>query len=200
MLDRRAAEMERWRARSKRILFYRRALPWAMLAIVVAVASWVGLRAFLSAQQADLASATSAIHMTNPKFYGRDSKGRSFQLTAKDAVRDLHDNNIISLHGPGMMLDSGGKQPVKVEGGKGTYREDTKMLELGDGVLLQDGRGSVFRSAQASVDTRAGVVTGQKDVNGAGPLGRIAASSYAVYESGARIVFTGAVKTHIENR
>ncbi|HTK36042.1 MAG TPA: LPS export ABC transporter periplasmic protein LptC [Caulobacteraceae bacterium] len=198
--QRRAAEMERWKRRSKRIGFYRRVLPWTMLAIVLAVAAWVGLRAFLSARQLDVTAATSAIHMTNPKFYGRDSKGRSFQLTATDAVRDVKDNNIVNLHAPGMMLDSGGKQPVKVAGGRGVYREDTKMLELVGGVLLQDGRGSAFRSAQASVDTRAGVVTGQKDVSGQGPLGRIAASSYAVHESGARVTFAGGVKTHIENR
>ena len=138
--------------------------------------------------------------MTNPKFYGRDDKGRSFQLTAKDAVRNVKDNNIVNLHLPGMMLDSGGKQPVKVDGGRGVYREDTKMLELTDGVRLQDGRGSDFHSTQASVDTRAGVVVGRNDVNGQGPLGRIVASSYAVHESGARVTFSGAVHTHIENR
>jgi lipopolysaccharide export system protein LptC len=198
-MERRAAEMERWRRRSRRIVFYRQALPWTMLAIVVAVAAWVGLRAYLSARQLDMAAATSAIHMTNPKFYGRDNKGRSFQLTAKDAVRDAHDNNIVNLHDPGMMLDSGGKQPVKVQGGSGVYRDDTKMLDLAGGVTLQDGRGSEFRSATASVDTRAGVVTGQKDVYGQGPLGRIAASSYAVHESGARVIFSGNVHTHIEN-
>ena len=198
--QRRAGEMERWRPRSKRIVFYRKALPWTMLAIVVAVAAWVGLRAYLSSRQLDLAGAASAIHMTNPKFYGRDAKGRSFQLSAKDAVRDVKDNNIVNLHTPGLMLDSGGKQPVTVAGGRGVYREDTKMLQLDQGVLLQDGRGSEFRSAEASVDTRAGVVIGQKDVNGTGPLGRIAASSYAVHESGARVTFAGAVRTHIENK
>ena len=199
ILDRRAAEMERWRARSKRILFYRRALPWAMLAIVVAVASWVGLRAFLSAQQADLANATSAIHMTNPKFYGRDEKGRSFQLSAKDAVRDVKDTSLIALNGPGLMLDTGGKEPVRVQGGKGSYREDTKILTLTDGVLLQDGRDSEFQSSDAVVDTHAGVVRGEKDVHGHGPLGQIAASSYAVEDNGARVLFLGAVRTHIDN-
>ena len=197
--DRRAAEMARWRSRSKRIVFYRRALPWAMLAIVIAVASWVGLRAFLTAQQADVAGATSAIHMTNPKFYGRDEKGRSFQLSAKDAVRDVKDTNLITLNGPGMMLDTGGKEPVRVQGGKGSYREDTKILQITEGVLLQDGRGSEFRSQEASVDTHAGVVRGEKDVKGRGPLGQIAASSYAVEEDGARVLFSGAVRTHIEN-
>jgi lipopolysaccharide export system protein LptC len=197
---RRAAEMERWRRRSKRIVFYRRALPWTMLAIVVAVAGWVGLRAYLSARQDDVAAATSAIHMTNPKFYGRDQKGRSFQLTAKDAVRDAVDADLVTLNAPGMTLDTGGKEPIKVEGGRGIYREDSKQLQITGGVRLQDGRGSEFRSETASVDTRAGVVSGEKSVSGTGPLGQIAASSYAVHDGGARVVFSGGVRVHMQNR
>jgi lipopolysaccharide export system protein LptC len=196
----RAAELERWRKRSKRIAFYRRALPWTMLAIVVAVAGWVGVRAFLSARQEDVAAATSSIHMTNPKFFGRDEKGRSFQLTAKDAVRDARDSNVVTLNAPGMTLDTGGKQPIQVEGGRGLYREDTKVLQITSGVRFQDGRGSDFRSAQAVVDTRAGVVRGEKDVSGRGPLGRIVASSYAVEDGGARVLFSGGVRVHIENQ
>lgn len=200
LAGRRAAEMDRWKKRSKKIVFYRRALPWAMLAIVVAVAGWVGLRAYLSARQEDVAAATSAIHMTNPKFYGRDEKGRSFQLAAKDAVRDAADSNLVTLNGPGMTLDTGGKTPIKVEGGKGTYREDTKQLQIVGGVLFQDGRGSQFRSDTASVDTRAGVVTGEKSVSGSGPLGQITASSYAVHDGGSRVVFSGGVHVHMDNK
>ncbi len=147
-----------------------------------------------------MVAATSAIHMTNPKFYGRDEKGRSFQLLAKDAVRDLKDANLVTLSAPGMMLDTGGPQPVRVQGGHGVYREDTKMLQLADGVAMQDGRGSQFHSAAATVDTRAGVVRGEKNVTGQGPLGQIAASSYAVENGGDRILFTGGVHAHIDNR
>lgn len=196
--DRRSAEMERWRRRSKRIAFYRRALPWTMLAIVLAVGGWVALRAFLSSQR-DMAAATSAIHMTNPKFYGRDDKGRSFQLAAKDAVRDTNDSNIVTLTAPSMVLDTGGKQPIQVEGGRGVYREDTKVLDIAGGVRLQDGRGSEFRSSDARVDTRAGVVYGERDVTGRGPLGQIAASSYAVHDGGSRVIFSGGVRAHIQN-
>jgi lipopolysaccharide export system protein LptC len=197
---RRAAEMERWKKRSGRIAFYRRALPWTMLAIVIAVGGWVALRAFLSARQSDVAAATSAIHMTNPKFYGRDEKGRSFQLAAKDAVRDAVDSNLVTLNGPGMTLDTGGKAPIKVDGGKGTYREDTKQLQVAGGVVFQDGRGSEFHSETASVDTRGGVVSGEKSVSGRGPLGQITASSYAVHDGGDRVVFSGGVRVHMQGK
>ena len=192
---RRAAEMERWRRRSSRIAFYRRALPWSMLIIVIAVAGWVGLRAFLSARQADVA--TSAIHMTNPKFYGRDQQGRSFQLSAKDAVRNGANANLVNLNQPGMVLENNVKGPVLVNGGHGLYHEDTKILLLDSGVRFRDGHGSDFHSTTATVDTQASTVQGQNNVTGRGPLGQIAASSYAVQDGGAHVMFYGDVRTHI---
>jgi lipopolysaccharide export system protein LptC len=41
------------------------------------------------------------------------------------------------------------------------------------------------------VDTDTGVVTGDKGVQGRGPLGSIDASSYAIYDQGQRVVFNG---------
>ena len=42
------------------------------------------------------------------------------------------------------------------------------------------------------VDTATGVVTGNKGVQGQGPLGTISASSYAIYDQGERVTFNGA--------
>lgn len=193
---RRAEEMERWRKRSKRIGLYRQALPWLMLAIVAAVIGWVGLRAVLSARQQGQTGSTE-LRMTNPKFYGRDEQGRSFQLTSKEAVRNGGDVNQVTLVAPGMELDVGGKSPMGVVGGRGFYREDTKILRLDGGVRLKDGRGTDLISPEAVVDTQAGVVRGSKGVTGTGPLGQVSASSYAIHDGGDRAVFSGGVRSRI---
>ena len=49
-------------------------------------------------------------------------------------------------------------------------------------------------------DTQAGVVRGEKGVNGRGPLGQVTASSYAIYDGGARAVFSGGVRSRIEQQ
>ena len=193
---RRAEEMERWRKRSKRIGLYRRALPWLMLAIVAAIIGWVGLRAVLSARQQAQPGSTE-LRMTNPKFYGRDEQGRSFQLTARDAVRNSSGGEVVTLSAPGMQLDVGGRSPMGVTGGRGEYREDTKVLRLTGGVRLKDGRGTDLASPEAVVDTQANVVRGEKGVTGQGPLGQVSASSYAIYDGGARAVFSGGVRSRI---
>jgi lipopolysaccharide export system protein LptC len=196
---RRAAEMERWRKRSARIALYRKALPFLMIGIVVAVVGWVSVRAVLSSrQQAQTGSAE--LRMTNPKFYGRDERGRSFQLTAREAVRSTGDADQVSLIAPAMRLDVGGANPMSVDGGHGTYREDTKVLRLDGGVRMKDGRGTDLTSPEAVVDTQANVVKGEKGVEGQGPLGRITASSYAIYDGGDRLVFSGGVRSRLEQK
>jgi lipopolysaccharide export system protein LptC len=59
-------------------------------------------------------------------------------------------------------------------------------------VRISDG-GSGFDhiTPEAVVDTRTGIVTGTKGVQGSGPLGTVTASSYAIYEQGERVVFSG---------
>jgi lipopolysaccharide export system protein LptC len=196
---RRAAEMERWRRRSSRIALYRKALPWLMIAIVAAVIGWVGVRAVLSSRE-QARDASAELRMTNPKFYGRDEQGRSFQLTAKEAIRSTGDANQVTMNAPGMQLDVNGENPMSVSGGRGIYREDTKVLRLDGGVRMKDGRGTDLTSPEAVVDTRANIVRGEKGVQGQGPLGRITASSYAIHDGGDRVVFSGGVRSQIEQK
>jgi len=193
---RRAEEMERWRRRSRRIAIYRKALPWTMLAIVVAVVGWVGARAVLSVRQASQPG-SSELRMTNPKFYGRDEQGRSFQLTAKEAARNSGETNQVTLVAPGMQLGVGGENPIAVGGGRGVYREDSKVLTVDGGVRMQDARGTVLTSPKAVVDTQAGVVRGQNGITGEAPLGQVSASAYAISEGGDRLVFSGGVRSRI---
>ena len=49
----------------------------------------------------------------------------------------------------------------------------------------------MLTTPEAAVNTDTGVITGSKGVQGAGPLGTINASSYAIYDQGQRVVFDG---------
>jgi lipopolysaccharide export system protein LptC len=65
-------------------------------------------------------------------------------------------------------------------------------------VNISNGRGYRFSAPQAVIDTQKGQVTGDQGVQGQGPLGRIAASSYGVYDGGRRMVFKGGVRARID--
>jgi lipopolysaccharide export system protein LptC len=196
--DARRRALGDWRRRSRRVAFLRRALPWLMVAIVVGVGGWIGVRALVSTLSQRAAS--SQIRMTNPRFFGRDDKGRSFVLTAREAARGLGDESRITLNRPGLKLDLGRPAPANAAAAAGAYEERTRILELNGNVVFEDGRGNKFTSSRALIDTKTGSVKGESNVVGEGPLGRIAASSYAIFDDGSRAVFTGGVKARLVNQ
>ena len=80
----------------------------------------------------------------------------------------------------------------------GVYNEAAKTVTIGPNVQITDGgSGFALVTPEAVVDTSTGVVTGDKGVQGSGPLGTISASSYAIYEQGERVVFSGSGENKI---
>ena len=196
--ERRRAEMAQSRARSERIKRLRRTLPWVMAAMALIVAGWVGVRAVLTGLAAQRAT-TGTVRMIAPRFYGRDSKGKSYLLRATDAVRDTQEPDKVQLNQPHMTVDATSPKPIVITARQGQYREQSGTLFLYGDVLMQDGAGYRFRSEHAAIDTRKGTTSGDTNVTGEGPLGRIASSTYSVYEGGARTVFSGGVRGHLYN-
>ena len=185
------------RERSRKIAFWRKALPWSMALIVLLVVGWIGARSVVSyfIQRA----ASGVIHMTNPRFYGKDEKGRSFLIAAKEATRVPGQVDRIILEGPQLGLDLGKNKPASAMAIRGIYQEKTRVLNLDGKVKFDDGAGNRFSSDKAEVDTKTWSIHGESGVVGEGPIGRITASSYAITDDGKRALFTGGVKAHLVN-
>ena len=190
--------MDAWRKRSRAIRFWRRALPVAMVAIAAVVVLWItGRSVFIKLTSPPTGPKNTGVHMTNPRFYGRDSSNQAFVLAAAEAARDMATGKSVSLSAPSVTLDADGASPTHVQANQGTYREDQKQLTLQGQVQLNSASGYSFSTPQAVVDTSTGTVSGTAGVQGTGPLGHIAASSYGVYDRGKRIVMKGDVRAHI---
>ena len=186
-------------ARTRNVRRLRIALPAAMGAIVVAVIAWVGVRGLLADIRAEGAAA-GGLHMTKPRFFGRDEQGRAYTLQALDAVRDAKTPDRIALTEPRLSLDHGAPQPTTIRSKTGLYTEAARHLHLEGGVRLEDGKGAKLDSPTAEVDTQTGDVSGQGGVTGASPLGQFRASSYLVKGKGAEIDFSGGVQGRFVNQ
>ena len=183
--------MDAWRRRSRLIRFFRRALPVSIGLLVLGLIVWVVARTVL-ADMADQAAQRADIRMTNPRFYGQDSRGQSFVLGAAEAVQDRRRSELIRLTRPTLRLNATGERPTEVTALNGLYDELGYQLTLsGDVTVIDGGSGFRFETGQALVDTETGVISGETAVRGRGPLGTIDASSYAIYDQGERIVFEG---------
>ena len=181
---------ERWRARSRRVKLYRRVLPIVILMLAGGALTWTVFRTVMSGVERK-ASETREIRLDNPMFHGQDAQGRSFVIGAKGAIRDPA-TGYFRLVGPLLKLNLGGRKVTELTADGGTYIETSRKVVIGPNVKISDGgSGFVLTTPEAVVDTNTGVVTGDKGVQGQGPLGTINASSYAIYDQGQRVVFSG---------
>ena len=185
-----AQAAERWRARSRRVRFYRRILPIIILMIAGGALTWTVFRTVMSGVERK-ASESREIRLDNPMFHGQDAQGRSFVIGAQGAVRDPATGHF-RLVGPLLRLNLGGRKVTELKADGGTYVEAERKVVIGPNVRISDGgSGFVLETPEAVVDTATGIVTGDKGVKGHGPTGTLDATSYAIYDQGQRVVFSG---------
>ncbi|MCA3718968.1 MAG: LPS export ABC transporter periplasmic protein LptC, partial [Brevundimonas sp.] len=132
------------------------------------------------------------IRLDNPMFHGQDAEGRSFVMGAEGAVREPATGRF-RLNGRVRRLNLGGARVTEMTADAGIYNEAERSVTIGPNVRISDGgSGFVLTTPEAVVNTATGVVTGDRGVEGRGPMGTISATSYAIYEQGQRVVFSGA--------
>ncbi|MBW8303808.1 MAG: LPS export ABC transporter periplasmic protein LptC, partial [Brevundimonas sp.] len=186
-----AATAAAFRARSRRVHLLRRILPVAIVVLAGGTISWIVLRSVISDVERK-AGVSREVTLEKSRFLGQDAQGRSFVIGFERAVRDA-DTGRFRLLGPALRLNLGGRKVTTLTADGGVYDETARTVTIGPNVRISDG-GSGFNlvTPEAVVNTSTGVVTGSKGVQGSGPLGTINASSYAIYEQGERVVFSGA--------
>jgi lipopolysaccharide export system protein LptC len=185
-----AATAAAFRARSRRVRLLRRVLPVVILVLAGGTISWIVLRTVMSDVERQ-AGASNEVRLDNPMFHGQDAEGRSFVIGAKGAIRDPATGRF-RLVGPALRLNLGGRKVTELTADGGTYDQVAKTVTIGPNVRIADGgSGFTMITPEAVVDTSTGIVRGNKGVQGTGPLGTINASSYAIYEQGDRVVFSG---------
>lgn len=185
-----ADQAGRWRSRSRRVQLYRRLLPILIVVLAGGALTWTVFRTVMSGVERE-ASQSREIRLDNAMFHGQDAQGRSFIIGAEGAIRDPATGHF-RLVGPALRLNLGGTKVTELTADGGTYDQEARTVTIGPNVRISDGgSGFVLTTPEAVVDTTTGIVTGDKGVQGRGPLGTISATSYAIHEQGQRVVFTG---------
>lgn len=187
-----------WKRRSRLVHFFRTALPAAMAAVLLALAVTVSMQTLGRKTEPQRAV---EVRMVNPTFRSRDDEGRAFVLSAREAVRDVQNFQLIRLTDPELELQSAANQaPLRVTAKSGVYLETTQLMTLNGAVKLVDPTGWVFDTEKAVIDTRRDIISGDKPVQGVGPTQRISAERYAIYNRGERILLTGKTRTFLNTR
>ena len=191
-------DFERWRRRSRMIRRLRVILPSLIGLILATMAGFILHTTFLGRDAAPR-EADAPIELVNPRFVGKDDKGRAFVLTAATAVRDENDYQRVLLDKPALILDAGGINPTRVTAKSGVYREDRRVLNL-DGGVTMSGQDTTFDTLSSIFNTATGELEGEGPISGSSSLGEITAKSYGVYDKGERLVFKGGVRGRIDSK
>ena len=199
-MKRRRRLLEKWKRRSYMVHTMRRVLPIACILIVTGLVGWAAINTLYWRASFGQAGAGLEIRMVRPNFQGRNDAGKPFLLSAASAVRDSTDAARVTLEDPVFTLGAAVDDKTVVRAKHGVYREDNRVLDLKGDVTLDDAQGYHFVTEHALVNTLRNDVDGEGHIEGHGPLGRIAASSYAVRNGGEHVYFVGQVKTRIEHR
>ena len=194
----RRISIQQWRRRSRVIRALRIVLPGLIVLILAGLGGSIAYNTF-NAQPSLPSSSNEPIRLVNPRFVGRDDKGRAFALTAASATRDPNDYQKVFLDKPALILDAEGPDPLHITGGAGVYHEGTRKLEVSGGVRLSGAR-AAFETAASLFDTRTGELVGSGPIHGSGSLGEIDAKSYGVDSKGGRMIFKGGVHTRMQSK
>ena len=186
-------------AHSRMVRLLRLVLPASILGLTLLLAAMMITHA-VTAREAAPRETTSSFHMSNPHFFGRDSQGRAFEISAAEAARSDRNMQEVLLDHVTMTLDASGPNPSRLSADHGVYREDTRILRLTDNVHLDDGRASSVATNLAIVDTRAGTVTGgNAPVQARSPTGAMQAGTYTASRDGQRATFGGRVHARLDS-
>lgn len=181
---------EKWRTRSRRVKLYRRVLPIVIVVLAGGALTWTIFRTVMSGVERET-SQSREVALENAMFHGQDAQGRSFIIGAEGAVRDPA-TGFFRLNGPVLRLNLGGRKVTELTADAGIYSQAGDSVTIGPNVKISDGgSGWTLVTPEAVVDTETGIVTGDKGIQGTGPLGTISASSYAIHDQGERVVFNG---------
>lgn len=132
-----------------------------------------------------------SVSMTNARFSGRDSRNRSFTVTADEARQRSSDSEIIHLKHPKADLDLTGGRLVAIHADSGIFVRNDQLLNLAGEVTLSDNRGFEFHTDSASIDLGRHTASGDAPVAGRGPSGDIVSEGFRVLDDGNRVIFTG---------
>ena len=191
-------DFERWRRRSRLIRRLRVVLP-ALIGLIMATLAGFILHTTFLGRDAAPREADAPIQLVNPRFVGKDEKGRAFVITATSAERDENDYQRVLLREPSLVLDAEGEAPSKVTAKTGVYSEDRRVLNL-DGGVKMSGSNTDFNTQSSIFNTATGELEGQGQISGVGSLGEITAKSYGVYDKGERLVFKGGVRGRLDSK
>jgi len=196
---REGVEFARARNHSRRVRFFRRALP-AGVVIVLALALAVNylqplsLAVDLPFELGRVSLSGTRVKMEFPKLQGFTQDNRGYSVTAEAASQDLTAPNRIDLETIAANLELADHGWAKLSARTGSYDTKTEQITLGDGVHFSTAAGYGGDLDEATIDIKGGRLVSEHPVELTYLDGKLTADRMEVSQKDSRALLTGNVQ------
>ena len=178
--------------------FIKTLLPLSAAVAFVTIFAWPHMESYFAvkAEETTAALTMPAIEMTNklinPRLNISDAHGRSIVLQATSAIQSSTQSAQMTQPHSKLQLDD--HHHVHVDAALGNFDHEQQCLDYQNDVVLKSDNGMCFMTQQATMDLKTNQVSGSQPIIGEGPLGKLAAESFAIKENGNTIYLHGKSK------
>lgn len=195
----RAAAFASAARQSRRVRRLRLLLPLSGLlltAVIMAVTALSRIEIALSV--GDLKITGAGLTMDAPRLSGSDGKGRTYLVTAENAVQSLADTRVIRLTGIRAHVTQADGSFADFSAAEGVYDAGGQKLTLDRDISITSSDGSAAALRQAVIDLSNGAVQSDGPVAFSSSLGQIEAKGMGVTRKAGAVTFGGGVKMTVD--
>jgi len=177
------------------VVYSKWSLAGFALVLLVALVVWPmlstdrsGMRvSFIGTEQIPGKSSVSPT-MDNPVYEGSDKNGRQYKITGLKAIQ-ANSDMIVVEQVEGQLV--GGTSFVNLSADRAEYNQKEQRIELQGNVHVLNDEGYSFTTPTATIDTATMMVTGQQQIVGEGPMGKLLATGFEIGDNGTKVKFGG---------
>lgn len=152
-----------------------------------------------SEEAAKLAPTIGKNELVNPRFESVDKDNQPFVMTAKRALQDSADENLVMLEEPNGNVKLKSGETITITSERGSFRQNNKMLLLRGGVVMKHDAGYQLQMEEIDVDLNNNTAVSKVDVTGEGPEGTLQAKGLQGTGDTGHIIFNGPAKLILTN-
>ena len=152
----------------------------------------------MQASVGDVQLSRDSLRMINPKLEGVTQDSGSYTLTADYADQEIDNMQTLRLHAVKAHLTQPEDSWSKLTAPKGTFDSKKELLELYGGIGISTSSGMTAKLERADIDLKTQIIRSKVPVEVAAKEGTLTAQTLEIKPAKKRILFSGAVRVHID--
>jgi lipopolysaccharide export system protein LptC len=133
--------------------------------------------------------------MINPHLQGVSSGGQTYNISAESATQDKKETMLLENISGDINFKNNGW--ISLTANNGSFNHAANILDLKGNINVFNNDGYEFLTQEAHADMKQGIIYGNTEITGQGPIGNIRADSFYVENKGNYLLLKGKVKVII---